>query len=175
MTLMELLGRRFCSVLIAGAVVFATGDISAFAQAREDTRTIRAAKIKDGIGGLGTGEEVRVELRLMDKSVVAGYISEAGDDHFVLTSPEIELRREVDYDQVEYVRGKNSITGVRISFPGERLKPFKAAFRMASHRIGGSGQPTETTSNNFGSKPFVVVLIVLAVGLILIGVELKKA
>src|SRR5205085_7714280 len=49
-----------------------------------DEKAAPAAKVKAGIARLGTGPQARVEVKLRDGTRLKGYVSELGDDHFVL-------------------------------------------------------------------------------------------
>jgi len=168
------LARKLSSILVVGALMFVSGTTPALARTREEARAALAAKIKDGVARLGTGQETEVRLILSDKSVLAGFIGQTDEQQFVLVSPAIELRRTIAYGQIEQLHGENSATGLRISV-GEGQKPLKNFIRLLRPRIPGKGRPVETTSKEFLSKPFIVVLVVLAVGLIVVGVELGKS
>jgi len=168
------LARKLNSILVVGALMFVSGTTPALARTREEARAVLAAKIKDGVARLGTGQEAEVRLILSDKSVLAGFIGQTDEQQFVLVSPEIELRRTLAYGQIEQLHGENFATGLRISV-GEGQKPLKNFIRLLRTRIPGSGRPVETTSKEFLSKPFIVVVVVLAVGLIVVGVELGKS
>jgi hypothetical protein len=170
---MKTLARNLRSFLIALALVLTGGATAAPARSRKEARAVLAAKVKDGIACLGTGEEAQVRLTLFDKSALAGFIGEAGEQQFVLVSPEIELRRTIDYDQIERLHGRNSGTGFRVSV-GEGSKPLKSLIRLARRTIPGGGPRAETV-NEYLSKPAIVILVVLAIGVILIGVELGKS
>src|SRR5262245_7824303 len=167
------LARKLGSILIAGTLTLAGGPTSTPARTRKEVRAALAGKMKDGIARLGTGEQAQVHLTLFDKSVLAGYIGQAGAQQFVLVSPEIELQRTIDYDEVEQLHAQNSVTGFGVSI-GEGSKPLKNLFRLARRKLPGGARPEATTGNAYLSKPALVILVVLAIGVILVGVELGK-
>jgi len=171
---LAVLARKLSSILLAGALALTGGATPAPARTWEEVRAALAAKMKDGITRLGTGEAAQVRLTLFDKSVLAGFIGEAGEQQFVLVRPEIELRWTIGYDEVEQLHGQNIASGFGVSV-GEGRKPFKTLFRLARRKLTGGGRPGTTTGNAYLSKPAVVILVVLAVGVILIGVELGKS
>lgn len=167
------LARTFSSILIVGALFFASGQVPALARTQEEELAIQTAKIRNGIARLGVGEEARVRIKLLDKSVLIGFVGRVKEDEFELVSPETELRRTIGYTEIEQLSGQNSETRTRVSV-GENKNPFKNMVQLARRRIPGS-RPGERTGNQFLSKPAVIVLVVLAVGLVLVGVELGKS
>jgi hypothetical protein len=168
------LARKLCSILLAGTLALSIGATPAPARTREEVRAALAAKMKDGIARLGTGEEAQVRLTLFDRSVLAGFLGETEEQQFVLVSPEIDLRRTINYDEIKQLHGQNIASGFGVSV-GEGSKPLKDLFRLARRKLPGGGRPGTTTGNAYLSKPAVVILVVLAVGVILIGVELGKS
>lgn len=69
-------------------------------------------KVKAGIIKLGTGTEARVRIKLRDRTKLNGYISEAGEDHFVVIDAKTGVATTVTYPQVKQVRGNNLSEGV---------------------------------------------------------------
>lgn len=171
---MTLLGRKLSSMLIAAALLLTAVAPPTSAGPRKDDRVALTAKMKEGIKRLGSGEEVQVRLTLLDKRVLAGFIGETGEQQFVLESPETELRRIIEYDQIEQLHGRNSVTGVRVSI-GQSQNPFKTMAQLARRRLPDVGRRRERTGNHYLAKPAIVILVVVAVGLVLVGVELGKS
>jgi hypothetical protein len=73
-----------------------------------------ALKIRTQILKLGIGEEASLEVRLKDKTKLKGYISEAGDDHFVLVEAGTNRQVTIPYHQVQQGKGHNLNTGVKV-------------------------------------------------------------
>lgn len=71
-------------------------------------------KVKAGIVKLGVGQSSRVSLTLKDKTKVAGYISEIGDDSFVVANMESGERTTVAYPAVVQVKGNNLTTRTKV-------------------------------------------------------------
>src|SRR5215208_5575422 len=71
-------------------------------------------KVKTGIVKLGVGQSSRVSLTLKDKTKVAGYISEIGDDSFVVANLESGGRTTVTYPEVVQVKGNNLTTRTKV-------------------------------------------------------------
>jgi hypothetical protein len=101
-------------------------------------------------------------------------VSQVGDHSFIVTNPVNETQVKVGYNEVTRLRADNTVTGVKLSLPRERTNLLRAAMLVATLGIPGHRR-TETSSSTLLSKPAVIVLVVLGVGLILIGVELGKS
>ena len=74
-----------------------------------------ATKVKHEIARLGTGPDARVEVKLRDKARVAGYVSDAAEEHFAVTDAKTGTVTVVPYPQVKQVKGNNLSTGARIA------------------------------------------------------------
>ena len=64
----------------------------------------RAVRVKARIARLGVGFEARAKLRLSDRTMLKGYVSEAGDDYFVVVEDETHEPRRIAYLQVEKLK-----------------------------------------------------------------------
>jgi hypothetical protein len=64
-------------------------------------------KLKTGIRRLGIGPDARIKIRLKDKTEISGYISEAGEDSFVVIDAKTGKSNIVAYPQVAQARGNN--------------------------------------------------------------------
>jgi hypothetical protein len=82
---------------------------------REEERARLVEKVRAGVARLGTGTQARVEVKLLDRSKLKGYISEAGEDHFVVVGAGTGVATPVSYPQVAQVKGNNLSTGVKIA------------------------------------------------------------
>ena len=58
---------------------------------------------------MGTGRDAAVEVKLKDGTKLKGYISEANDDHFVVTDAKTGSRTVVPYPQVKKARHGNLV------------------------------------------------------------------
>ncbi|HMI50501.1 MAG TPA: hypothetical protein VK525_03250 [Candidatus Saccharimonadales bacterium] len=166
--------RRLCWLVLTGLTVIGTSETRTVAQTKSEPCQPQPVKVKEAVASVGTGEAVQVRVTLLDKSFRSGYVSDVGDHSFIVTNPVTETQVEVGYNEVARLSADNTVTGVKVSFPRERPKVLRAAMRVATLAIPGHRR-TETTSNNFLSRPAIIVLVVLGVGLILIGVELGKS
>ncbi|HVF89002.1 MAG TPA: hypothetical protein VNH22_02970 [Blastocatellia bacterium] len=91
------------------------GTTTALAKSEADRQSKQAAKVKQGIFKLGVGKDSRVALKLRDKTRLVGYISEAGENSFVVTHPNTGAATVVAYPDVAQVKGQNLSTGAKIA------------------------------------------------------------
>ena len=84
----------------------------AYASSQEEGRARATAKVKQRIKERGVGENARVEVVLLDGTKLKGYISEAGEDSFVVANGGAPVR--VAYSQVRRVKGKGLSTGGKV-------------------------------------------------------------
>ena len=84
------------------------------ASSKAEKDAAQARKIKAGIVKLGIGQSSRISLKLRDKTKLAGYISEVGDDSFVVTNPESGVGTTVAYPDVAQVKGNNLSTRTKV-------------------------------------------------------------
>ena len=166
--------RRLCSLLLTALTVIGSCETRAVAQTKSEPYQPQSIKVKEAVASVGTGEAAQVRVTLLDKSFRSGYVSEVGNYSFIVTNPVNETQVEVGYNEVARLSADNTVTGVKLSLPREKPKVLRAAMRVATLGIPGHRR-TESSSNNFLSKPAIIVLVVLGVGLILIGVELGKS
>ena len=73
-----------------------------------------AEKVKAGVARLGVGPEAKVKVKLKDKTKLSGYVSEVGDEYFVVTDPQTGRASTVSYPDVTQVQGNNLTTKVKI-------------------------------------------------------------
>lgn len=86
-------------IMVVALISFVCVD-SAFAQADSDAQ--RVAKVKRAVNKIGVDEKVNV--RLMDGTVLKGRTTEIGDDYFVLIDKQTADPRLVRFAQVKQVR-----------------------------------------------------------------------
>jgi hypothetical protein len=74
-----------------------------------------AAKVKAGVGRLGTGKDAVVAVKLRDKRKLTGYVSAFGDESFVVADAKTGAQTRVPYGDVSQVKGNNLSTGATIA------------------------------------------------------------
>jgi hypothetical protein len=81
--------RKITSCVIAVLLTFPMAQTqTAIASTGPEKEARLAQRVKAGVARLGVGPEARVKVKLRDKTKLAGYVSEVGDDYFVVTDPE---------------------------------------------------------------------------------------
>ena len=109
------MSRKLVSLMLVGLLLNIVGAIPAYASSKEETRARFAEKVKEGIGRLGTGPEARVEVKMRDGKKLKGYISEAGENSFVIVEAKSGAASTVPYPQVKQVKGNNLSSGAKIA------------------------------------------------------------
>ena len=107
--------RKVLSLLLAGLLIQLISVQPASANPVADKQTKLAEKVKEGVSKLGVGQDARVELRLRDKTKLAGYISEVKEDSFVVSDAKTGDATTVAYSNVTQVKGHNLGTGAKIA------------------------------------------------------------
>ena len=107
--------RKVLSLALVGFLLSVAGVRSAYAGSKEEKAIRFAVKVKEGISKLGTGPEARIEVKLRDKTKLKGYVSEAGEDSFVIVDEKTSATSTVTYAQVKQVKGKNLSTAAEIA------------------------------------------------------------
>lgn len=107
--------KKVLSLVLVGFVLSVGAVGPAHAASKEEKETRLAEKVKDGISKLGTGPAARVQIKLRDKTKLKGYVSEAGEDSFVIVDEKTGATSRVAYPQVQQVKGNNHSRAVEIA------------------------------------------------------------
>jgi hypothetical protein len=86
----------------------------ALATSKPDKQSRLTQKVRLAVAKLGVGKDAVIEVRLHDKSKLTGFVSEAGDNHFIVTDEKTGSSNTVAYADVTKVRGHNLSTGAKI-------------------------------------------------------------
>jgi hypothetical protein len=107
--------KKVLSLVLVGFLLSVAGLRLAYAGPNKEKETRFAEKVKAGISKLGTGAEARIEVKLRDKTKLKGYVSEAGEDSFVIVDEKTGATSTVTYVQVKQVKGNNLSTAAEIA------------------------------------------------------------
>jgi hypothetical protein len=107
--------KKILSLLLIGLLINIAGAASTYAGSKEEKEARFVEKVKQGIARLGTGESARIEVKLRDKTMVKGYVKEAGADSFTVVDARSGLATEVAYSNAKQVKGNNLSTGAKIA------------------------------------------------------------
>ncbi len=113
---------RKCLSLMLTFLLFHVSAGPVFAKSKAEKKTQFATKVKANILKLGTGETALVKLKLLDKTKLEGYITEAGAESFVLTDAKDGVATTVAYPQVvSVVNVPESSVAVTVSLPAVKV------------------------------------------------------
>ena len=108
--------KKSLARILIGALLFTYAVAPyAYAGSQEKKALEHAAKVKAAVAKLGTGPNARIAVKLRDKTKVAGFVSQVGDDSFVITDLKTNATTTVSYLNVEQARGKGLSTGAKIA------------------------------------------------------------
>jgi hypothetical protein len=77
-------------------------------------KAMLASEVKAGVAAIGTGKSSRVRVLLNDKSKYHGYITEIGEDSFVVADAKTGALAPIGYAEVKGIKGNNLSTGAKI-------------------------------------------------------------
>lgn len=107
--------KKVLSLALVAFLLSVAGLTPAYAGAKEEKAIRFAEKVKAGIAKLGTGADARIEVKLQDKTKLKGYVSEAGEESFVIVDEKTGATSTVSYPQVKQVKGNNLSTAAEIA------------------------------------------------------------
>lgn len=107
--------KKILSLALVGFLFSVAGVRLTYAGPKEEKETRFAQKVKTGISKLGTGADARIEVKLRDKTKLKGYVSEIGEDSFLVFDEKTNATSRVSYSQVKQVKGNNLSTAAEIA------------------------------------------------------------
>jgi hypothetical protein len=101
--------------MIAGMLMqlFCVQPASAISKTEKQAQRIE--KVKAGILKLCVGTDARVAITLRDRAKLAGFVTEANEESFIVTDPKTGAATTVAYADVTQVKGNNLGTGAKIA------------------------------------------------------------
>lgn len=103
--------KKILSFALIVSLLNIVGVSSAYAADSEEEKEARFTEnVKAGIAKLGTGKDARIEVKLKDRKKLKGYISEAGEENFVIVDEKTKISTTVAYPHVKQLKGKNLST-----------------------------------------------------------------
>jgi nitrogen fixation/metabolism regulation signal transduction histidine kinase len=108
--------KALISILTGVSLIFSatfTEVASASTEAEKEAKQIE--KIKQKIAKRGTGENARIKVELKNNTKLNGYVSEIGDDTFVITTFKTKAATKVAYRDVAHLSGKGLPTGTKVA------------------------------------------------------------
>ena len=108
---------QYPSLILAVLLIFTASTEPAFAQSAAGKDDRLAEEVKQNIPRLGLGPEARVRVKLHDKRVLVGYVSQVGANSFTLIDLRAGAQITVPYTEVRQVSGGNRSTGIHFIIP----------------------------------------------------------
>ncbi len=107
--------KKLLTMMVACLVVSSVSvrPVAASSNAEKEVRF--AGKVKLGVEKLGSGRDTSVEVKLRDKTRLKGYVSEIGENEFVVTDVKTGASNKVAYADVKQIKGNNMSTGAKIA------------------------------------------------------------
>lgn len=109
------MSRKLFTLFLIALVINLGGVRLAYADSKEEKQARFAEKVKANVLKLGIGESTRVKVKLLDQSKLEGFISDAGEESFTVSSRKTGVATTVAYVQVKSVQGNNLSTGAKIA------------------------------------------------------------
>jgi predicted regulator of Ras-like GTPase activity (Roadblock/LC7/MglB family) len=100
--------KKWLSFALTCLLLIAVNSSLISAQAKTENDASSIAKIKAVVAERGTGENKRVEVKMLDGTKRKGYISQAGEDSFTLTDSETKQADLIAYRDVAKVKNRAS-------------------------------------------------------------------
>ncbi len=155
----RLLVWTLCFALVE--TVFAA---DAFAIRRTESGSKNDTRISKLLLRLGPGRDSLVAVRLQDKSVVTGFLDEAGSESFVVVDADSQVKHTVAYAQVARLQGYNLVTGVEVhhglGIRGKIAAVFK--YLLPSQRVPANSLTAGEKTLIIGIVIGVLLAIILA-------------
>ena len=107
--------KKILSFALVVIMLNVVGVSSAYAGSKEDKEARLIERVKESIGKLGIGTDARVEIKLLDKTKLKGYVSQINENSFTVVDEKTGNASEVPYSKAKQVKGNNLSTGVKIA------------------------------------------------------------
>ena len=108
--------KRVLAMTLVSLLVNAVVSVQpASAKSKSGKQAQLIERLRQGIARLGVGKEALVEVKLRDKTKLAGYIDRASEGSFVLANVKTGNSTSVAYADVTQVKGHNLSTGAKIA------------------------------------------------------------
>jgi hypothetical protein len=107
--------KKFLTIAIAGFLIQAICLQPASAASKAEKQVQLTQRVRAGILTLGVGTDARVSIKLRDNTKLAGHISEATGDSFVVTDVKTGTATSVAYEDVTQIKGHHLGTGAKIA------------------------------------------------------------
>ncbi|HEY3027337.1 MAG TPA: hypothetical protein VGJ55_14395 [Pyrinomonadaceae bacterium] len=108
---------QYLLLILAALLIYTASAQPTFAQSPVGKDARLAEEVKQNISRIGLGSEARARVKLHDKRVLVGYVSQVGADSFTLMDRRTGAPTAVPYTKVQRISGGNRSTGAFFSLP----------------------------------------------------------
>jgi len=102
--------KKCLALMLAGMLLGIVNVGSTTVLAKGKNRPLTVEQVKEKIAKRGTGEKARVSVKMLDGTKMKGYVSEAGEDSFVLTDSKTQQVPTIAYREVTEVKGSKGMS-----------------------------------------------------------------
>ncbi len=130
--------KKCLSLMLMGLLINSinVGPVLALTSSKDQPPPVE--KIKEKIVKRGVGEKARVSIKLLSGTKLKGYVSDAGEDTFVITDAKTKQATTIAYRDVEQVKGKGLSTGAKIGIGvGIGVAALAVTYSVARAACGG--------------------------------------
>lgn len=108
--------KKYLSLILSVLLLhaFSLASLATDSPLESSKKALLASQVKAGVAALGTGTSSRVRVLLNDKSKYHGYITEIGEDYFVVADAKTGATAPIAYPEVKGIKGNNFSTGAKI-------------------------------------------------------------
>jgi hypothetical protein len=107
--------QKALSIVVALLLVNLSTFGAVQAASTKGKETASAERTRENILKLGVGIDARVRGKLRDNTKFEGYISEAGDESFVIVDKKTNIPMTIAYSDIKQIKGNNLSTGAKIA------------------------------------------------------------
>ena len=134
--------KKSLSLVLSAVLLhaFSVAPLAADGPLERSRKTLLAARVKASIAQLGAGKSSVVRIVLHDKTKYHGYITEIGEDSFVVADAKTGATAPIAYPEVKGIKGNNFSTGTKICL-GVSIAAAVAAIVAVAARGGDRVQP----------------------------------
>ncbi len=105
--------KQILSLMLIGFLISVVAMKPAIASAKVEDQAF-ANRVKQAVSSLGTGETVRVKIKLQNDTKIKGYISEIAENDFTVVTSKDKVGTKVPYPQVKQIK-RNNLSGLGIA------------------------------------------------------------
>lgn len=128
--------KKSLALILSGwmilASIIASMEPYAAAQSDREPQARHAAKVKQAIQRLGTGDSTHASLELYDKTKLSGSIAEIADDRFVLRNAKNGHTTSIQYSSVKKLKGDGPGLSKKIAFGAAAFQSKAAIIVVAA-------------------------------------------